>query len=105
MTSLKMTSKIGGIAIAGISLASSLLAQSGVRAVGPAPSDRRAVHLYSAGVDAGDYVYISGQGPRKSEGSLHANFADRVRQALENVQAVVKSAGLDLNHIVYMQVY
>jgi len=105
MTSLKMTSKIGGIAIAGISLASSLLAQSGVRAVGPAPSDRRAVHLYSAGVDAGDYVYISGQGPRKSEGSLPANFADRVRQALDNVQAVVKSAGLDLNHIVYMQVY
>ena len=100
-----MTSKIGGIAIAGISLASSLLAQSGVRAVGPAPSDGRSAHLYSAGVDAGDYVYISGQGPRKSEGSLPANFADRVRHALDNVQAVVKSAGLDLNHIVYMQVY
>lgn len=86
-------------------LAPGLLAQTGVRAIVPGPADAHPNRLYSPGVDAGDYVYISGQGPRKPNGSLPANFAEQVRQALDNVQAVVKSAGLSLDHIAYMQIY
>ena len=61
--------------------------------------------FYSPGVDAGDYVYISGQGPRRSDGSLPTTFDAQVRQALENVKAIVESAGLTMEHVVYTQVY
>jgi reactive intermediate/imine deaminase len=65
----------------------------------------QANHFYSPGVDAGDYVYISGQGPRRPNGSMPATFADQCRQALDNVKAIVESAGLTTEHVVYTQVY
>ena len=61
--------------------------------------------FYSPGVDAGDYVYISGQGPRRPDGSSPATFEAQVRQALDNVKAIVESAGLTMEHVVYTQVY
>ncbi len=61
--------------------------------------------FYSPGVDAGDYVYISGQGPRRPDGSLPTTFDAQVRQALDNVKAIVESAGLTMEHVVYTQVY
>ena len=66
----------------------------------PAASDA----LGSAGIDAGDYVYLSGQGPRRPDGSTPANFADQVRQCLENVRSLVEAAGLTMDHVVYVQV-
>jgi reactive intermediate/imine deaminase len=56
-------------------------------------------------VDAGDYVYISSQGPRGSDGALPATFAAQVRQALTNLKAVVEAAGLTMDHVVYTTVY
>jgi enamine deaminase RidA (YjgF/YER057c/UK114 family) len=61
--------------------------------------------LGSPGIDAGDYVYFSGQGPRRPDGSTPANFADQVRQSLENVRSLVEAAGLTMDHVVYVQVY
>lgn len=90
---------------AAVMLAPGLLAQTSVRAIVSGAADARPNRIYSPGVDAGDYVYISGQGPRQPDGSLPTSFADQVRQTLENVLAVVKSAGLSLDHVVYMQVY
>jgi len=68
-----------------------------------APAARDA--LGSPGIDAGDYVYVSGQGPRRPDGSTPPNFADHVRQSLENVRSVVEAAGLTMDHVVYVQVY
>ena len=65
----------------------------------------RANRFYSPGVDAGDYVYVSGQGPRRPDGSLPATFAAQARQALDNVKSVVEAAGLTMDHVVYTQVY
>jgi enamine deaminase RidA (YjgF/YER057c/UK114 family) len=56
-------------------------------------------------VDAGDYVYVSGQGPRRANGSLPATFADQCRQAFEKVREIVEAAGLTMDHVVYTQVY
>jgi reactive intermediate/imine deaminase len=56
-------------------------------------------------VDAGDYVYISGQGPRNADGALPPTFAAQVRQALTNLKSVVESAGLTMDHVVYTTVY
>jgi reactive intermediate/imine deaminase len=57
------------------------------------------------GFDAGDYVYVSGQGPVRSDGTKPDNFPDQVRQCLENIRKVVESAGLSMDHVVYVQVY
>jgi len=57
------------------------------------------------GVDAGDYVYVSAQGPRLADGTTPTKFADQVRQSLDNVRKVVESAGLTMEHVVYVQVY
>lgn len=61
--------------------------------------------VYSLAVDAGDYVYISGQGPRRPDGTVPDNFPAQARQAIENVKAALRSTGLTLEHVVYTQVY
>ena len=71
----------------------------------PARDSAHPKSVASPAVDAGDYLYISGQGPRRADGSLPENFPAQVRQALENLKAVVTSAGLTMDHIVYTQVY
>ena len=91
------------ILLAGLLLLSSAGAYAQERAVVPASA--AANHFYSPGVDAGDYVYVSGQGPRRPDGSLPATFEAQVRQALDNVKAVVEAAGLTMDHVVYTQVY
>jgi 2-iminobutanoate/2-iminopropanoate deaminase len=59
----------------------------------------------SAGVDTGDYVYVSGQGPRRLDGTMPDRFEEQASQALENIKAIVEAAGLDMDHVVYVQVY
>jgi enamine deaminase RidA (YjgF/YER057c/UK114 family) len=86
-------------------LSASVTAQEHVSAVVPRPNPSPANRFCSPGVDAGDYVYISGQGPRRPGGDLPATFDAQVRQALENVEAIVESAGLTMEHVVYTQVY
>src|ERR1700733_15695229 len=61
--------------------------------------------LGSPAIDAEDYVYVSGQGPGRPDGSTPTNFADQVRQSLENTKTVVEAAGLAMDHVVYVQVY
>ena len=56
-------------------------------------------------VEAAGYVFVSGQGPRRADGTIPGNFADQVRQALENVKSALQSAGLTTDHLAYMQVY
>jgi len=60
---------------------------------------------YSPGVFAGDYLYVSGQGARRPDGQMPADFEGQLRQTLENVKSVVEAAGLSMRHVVYTQVY
>ena len=82
-----------------------LTAQMPVRAVAPAHSPSSGNRFLSPGVDAGDYLYISGQGSRRADGTMPSTFDAQLRQALDNVRAVVESAGLTLENVVYVQVY
>jgi enamine deaminase RidA (YjgF/YER057c/UK114 family) len=59
----------------------------------------------SPSIDAGEYLYISGQGPRGADGTTPKKFADQIRQSLNNVKHQVEAAGLNLDHVVYVQVY
>jgi len=93
-----------GLFAAALMFSSTVVAQH-ARAVVPEESTVRTNRFYSPGVDAGDYIYVSAQGPRRPDGSLPPNFSQQVRQVLGNIEAIVKSAGLTTEHIVYVQVY
>jgi enamine deaminase RidA (YjgF/YER057c/UK114 family) len=98
------------ILLAGMLLLSTLgaevqVVQAQMRAVDPAPASAPANRVHSPGVDTGGYLYVSGQGPRRADGSLPPTFEAQVRQALENVKSVVQAAGLTMEHVVYTQVY
>ena len=72
-----------------------VLPKSGPPPVGP----------YTPGIDAGDYLYVSGQGARRANGTMPSTFDEHVQQAIENVKAVVEGGGLTMDHIVYTHVY
>jgi reactive intermediate/imine deaminase len=93
------------ILLAGLLLLSAPGVQTQMRAVLPSTLSARANRVYSPGVDTGDYVYVSGQGPRLPDGSLPPTFQAQARQALDNVKSVVQAAGLTMEHVVYTQVY
>jgi 2-iminobutanoate/2-iminopropanoate deaminase len=76
-----------------------------LRAVVPQQMPAAADGFGSPGLDAGDYVYVSGQGPRRQDGNVPTNFADQVRQSLQNLRSVIEAAGLTMDHVVYVQVY
>jgi reactive intermediate/imine deaminase len=86
-------------------LLSTVGVQAQVRAVLPAQTPVRPNQVYSPAVDAGDYVYISAQGPRRPDGNVPGTFSEQCRQALDNVRSLVDAAGLTLDHVVYTQVY
>jgi reactive intermediate/imine deaminase len=89
-----------------ISLLSPVLIAGGqVRAIVPVATSARTNRFYSPAVDAGEYVYIAGQGPHRPDGSLPTTFDAQLRQALDNLKAIVESAGLTMEHVVYTQVY
>jgi len=80
------------------------VARAEVHAIVPASSPAP-VGPYSPGIDAGEYIYVAGQGAEAPDGKMPATFEEQVRQTLENVKAVVQAAGLTMEHVVYTQVY
>jgi 2-iminobutanoate/2-iminopropanoate deaminase len=91
--------------LAGMLLFSLAGARAQPRAATPQQAPAQSNDFGPRSVDAGDYLYVSGQGPRRPDGSTPANFAEQARQSLENVRAVVEAAGLTMEHVVYLQVY
>jgi len=86
-------------------LTPTIAAQAQIKAVAPPGGFASATGLASPGVLADGYLYVSGQGSRRPDGSLPADTAGQIRQALENVRAVVEAAGLTMEHVVYLQIY
>lgn len=61
---------------------------------------------YSPGVIAGDLVFIAGQGSRDPKTGRHPEgFEAQVRQAIDNMRAVLQAGGLDLPHLASCHVY
>jgi len=89
----------------GLLLWSAVGAQAQAGATAPSPTAPDLHRTGPSSVDAGDYIYISGQGSRGADGTVPAAFAGQVRQALNNVKSVVESAGLTMDHVVYITVY
>ncbi|MBZ5683386.1 MAG: RidA family protein [Acidobacteriia bacterium] len=93
------------ILLAGLLLLATPAVRAQIRPVVPASASATANRVNSPGVNAGDYLYVSGQGPRRPDGSLPATFEAQVRQALDNLKSIVQTAGLTMEHVVYTQVY
>ncbi len=60
---------------------------------------------YSAGVAAGDLVFVSGQIPTDANGVLPEGIQAQARQSILNVKAVLEAGGSDLEHVVKTTVF
>ena len=77
-----------------------------LQAVNPGANAAPGGH-YSHGIVANGFVFVSGQLPITAAGEklTHASFADQARQALANVEAVLKAAGSSIERLVQVRVY
>lgn len=66
-----------------------------------------AIGPYSQAVQWGDVVFISGQIPLipGSDDLNNATFEDEANQVIDNLEAICKEAGGDLNHILKLTIY
>jgi len=60
---------------------------------------------YTPAVLAGGTLYVSGQGSLTAAGNMPEDFAGQFRQALLNLQNVLRGAGMDFGNIVWLNVY
>lgn len=66
----------------------------------------KAIGPYSPAVKLGDFVYLSGQLPLKSDGSLvSSNIQEQTYQVLRNMEATLAEMNLEMRHIVKTTVY
>ena len=102
----KVTTTAAGMYLLGFLMVFSNSANAQVRAVESGGGAQKNP-VRSAAIDAGDYIYISGQGPQRSDGTVPNDFEAQGSQALENIKAVLAAAGsgLSLENVVYVQVY
>ena len=66
-----------------------------------------AIGPYSQAVQWGDVVFISGQIPLipGSDDLNNATFEDETNQVIDNLEAICKEAGGNLNHILKLTIY
>jgi 2-iminobutanoate/2-iminopropanoate deaminase len=70
------------------------------------PKDFPAGRPFSAGIQVGDTLYVSGQtGTDPKTQKVPDNFDEEVRQCLENVGGILKAGGYDFSDAVAVQVY
>ena len=61
---------------------------------------------YSQVVQLGDLFFLAGQVPLTAEGTmLEGDITMQTRQVMENLQAVLLAAGLNMNHIVKTTIF
>src|SRR5262249_36008234 len=59
----------------------------------------------SPGILTGEFLYVSGQGAKNTEGRIPPGLEQQLRQCFENVKTIAEAAGLSMEHVVYTQVY
>ena len=60
---------------------------------------------YSPGILVDGTLYVSGQGGEDKDGKIPGSFEAEVKQALDNIGAVLKEAGMSPTDVVSVQVY
>ena len=90
-------------AAAFVSLCSALTVGSEKKVVRPPVAEPSA--SWSHGILVGDTLYISGMGGENDEGKICGKFEKEVKQALDNIGAVLKTAAMSREDVVSVQVY
>jgi 2-iminobutanoate/2-iminopropanoate deaminase len=74
-----------------------IVTEQGPKPVGP----------YSQAIVAGDFIFVSGQGPiNPGTGDLElADARSQTRRVFENIRAILQAAGSSLEHVVKCNVY
>ena len=62
---------------------------------------------YSHAVKAGDFIFVSGQGPLDPATSQFklGDIASETRQTLENIQRILKACGADMRDVIKVSVF
>lgn len=61
---------------------------------------------YSQGIDTGDFIFVSGQRPIDPiTGVLKDGIREQTRQAIKNVENILKEAGCSLSDVVKVTVF
>ena len=69
------------------------------------PKDAPTGRPFSAGIQFGDTLYVSGMTGSAKDGKIPEKFEDEVKQTLENIGAVLKAGGYAFSNAVAVQVY
>ena len=70
------------------------------------PDAPKAVGPYSQAVRAGDLLFVAGQIPLDPSGTIvEGDVAVQARRVLDNIAAILESAGLSFAHVVRTTVY
>ncbi|ENH97760.1 regulator of purine biosynthesis [Gracilibacillus halophilus YIM-C55.5] len=67
----------------------------------------QAIGPYSQAIDAGDFVYISGQIPLDPESMqiVEGDIVAQTNQVMANLEAILTEAGLTFGHVVKFTIY
>ncbi len=90
-------------AVAFVSLCSVLTVGSEKKVVRPPGAEPSA--SWSHGILVGDTLYVSGMGGENAEGRIPGGFEEEVKQALDNIGAVLQTAAMSPEDVVSVQVY
>ncbi|MCX7947969.1 MAG: Rid family detoxifying hydrolase [candidate division WOR-3 bacterium] len=60
---------------------------------------------YSLAIRVCDWIYISGQIGKDKNGELKGNIEEQTRQAIENIQEILKSINLSLDNVVKTTIF
>lgn len=70
--------------------------EKGAKPIGP----------YSPGVRAGDFIFVSGQGPADPQGKIHSeDIREQTRAVLNNIRVILEAAGATMHDVVRCNVY
>jgi len=70
-----------------------------------APNSPSPAGPYSQAVVSGNLVWTAGQIPLDASGNQPDSFEERVRQTLRNLEACLRAAGSDFNHVIKVNGY
>lgn len=67
----------------------------------------QAIGPYSQGIEVGDFIFLSGQIPVDPETNevIEGDIVAQTNQVMRNIQAILVSIGLTLNHIVKTTIF
>lgn len=69
------------------------------------PAAPEPIGPYSQAIQSGNILFVSGQIALSNGTMVNANIKDETTQAMKNIDAILKAAGLDFSHVVKCTIF